>query len=382
MQIRIDRKHFMQAVQRCLNIVDKRVTNPCLANILLVAESDTIHMIATNGQLTIQIILTGEIIALGSTSVDAKKTYDLLREWDNIDQVDLILQQNRLELRNGRSVMRLNTIATEEFPSLADLAEGLEVTVPAAVLSEMIASTQFSISQDETRKHLTGLLLEFSSEYGLRVVSTDAHRLSFCQTPLVPSLTIEEPFQVIVPEKMVIEMRRICDDFHQNKNQNDNESPMICLRMDHDRICVLAENQKITGVLINARYPLYEEVFPNALMKQTMLPNKQIDRVLRRCLVVANGLNHDIRLKFADNAVHITASNKEQEIVDDFVALEYNEIPFQMGFNGSYLRDVLSVITSDKVEMKFNDENSPVMFIEQTMGIDKRFVIMPLRITS
>jgi len=371
MHIQIDRKHLMQAVQRCLNIVDKRVTNPCLANILLVAEMDSMHAIATNGQLTIEMALTGEVVVSGSTSVDAKKLYDLLREWSNVDQIDLILQQNRLELRNGRSVIRLNTIATENFPSLAKLSQELEVAVSSVILSEMIASTQFSISSDETRKHLTGLLFEFSSEHGLRVVSTDAHRLSFCQTPLLPCLTIEAPFQIIVSEKMVVEMRRICDDIDQD----------IHLLMDHDRICLSTENQKITGVLINARYPLYEEVFPNALAKQVILPNKEIDTVLRRCLVVANGLNHDISLNFSDNAVHITASNQEQEMVDDFVALQYDDsTPFQMGFNGSYLRDVLSVITADQVEMNFNDENSPVLFTEQSMNIDKRFVIMPLRI--
>jgi len=371
MHIQINRKHIMQAVQRCLNIVDKRVTNPSLANILLVAESNTMYMIATNGQLTIRIQLTGDIQAEGAASVDAKKMYDLLREWGTVDVIDLILHNNRLELRNNRSVMRLNTIATEEFPASSELSEGLKITISSAVLSEMIASTQFSISEDETRVHLTGLLFEFSSQYGLRVVSTDAHRLSFCQTPLVPSLTIDEPFQVIVPEKMVTEMRRVCDYLDQE----------ISLLMDSDRICLSTSEQTITGVLINARYPLYEEVFPNTLSHQVMLPNKSIDVVLRRCLVVANEINHDISLQFADNAVRITARNLEQEEVDDFVSLQYDNAPFKMGFNGSYLRDVLSVIASDQVEMKFNDENSPVIFVERVMGIDKRFVIMPLKIS-
>jgi len=370
MHIQIDRKTLMQAVQRCLNIVDKRVTNPCLSNVLLVAESDGIRMMATNSQLTIQITLTGTIVQTGSTSVDAKKLYDLLREWGKVDQVDLILQDNRLELRSGRSVMRLNTIHADEFPSLSQLSEGLEIHLASTVLAEMIASTQFSISSDETRKHLTGLLFEVSFDHGLRVVSTDGHRLSFCQAPLVPSLEIEEPFQVIVPAKTVAEIRRICDDIDQE----------ICLIIDSSQVCLVAGEQMITGTLINARYPLYEEVFPHDIPRKTMLPNKDIDAVLRRCLVVANGINHDIRLHFSDNALHINANNQDQEQVDDFIALEYSDAPFQMGFNGSYLRDVLSVIDSDYVQMGFSGETSPVMFTEQTMGVDKRFVVMPLKI--
>ncbi|MDQ6963636.1 MAG: DNA polymerase III subunit beta [Mariprofundales bacterium] len=370
MHIQINRKHLMHSVQRCLNIVDKRVTNPSLANVLLVAKSDTIIITATNEQITIQIRLTGEIIQQGSISIDAKKLHDLLREWSNVEDVDLILQRGRVELRHGRSVMRLNTIDVEEFPQQSELISGLKVTISSTTLSEMIASTQFSIGTDETRKHLTGMLFELSAEYGLRVVSTDGHRLSFCQTALIPSLTIDSPIQVIVPEKMVVEIRRVCEDLDQE----------IQLLIDHDRIAIVTTTQKITGLLINARYPLYEEVFPKTLSHTVMLPNQEIDTVLRRCLVVANGINHDISLSFADNAVHITAKNRDQEEVDDFVALPYDSTPFTMGFNGGYLRNVLSVISSDQVEMQFNDENSPVLFTEQTMGIDKRFVIMPLRI--
>ncbi len=371
MHIRIDRKPLMQATQRCLNIVDKRVTTPSLSNLLLQADGDRIHIMATNSQLTTQITLHGETIAPGATSVDAKKLHDLLKEWGDVEQIDLMLQNHRLELRSGRSVMRLNTISADAFPSLPQIPlSGLDVRVASVVLSEMIASTQFSISNDATREHLTGLLFELSADHGLRVVSTDGHRLSFCQTPLVPALTIEEPFQVIVPAKTVVEMRRLCDDVDQD----------IRLILDRDQIFLVAGEQMLTSVLINARYPLYEEVFPQDIPRRTMLPNKEIDTVLRRCLVVANEINHDIRLHFADNAVHISASNQEQEQVDDYVAIHYQDAPFTMGFNGGYLRDVLSVISSDQVEMAFSDEVSPVIFTEHALGIEKRFVVMPLKI--
>ncbi len=47
----------------------------------------------------------------------------------------------------------------------------------------MIAKTIFSVSQDETRQHLAGVLFEWDGT-NARMVSTDGHRLSKVGRPL------------------------------------------------------------------------------------------------------------------------------------------------------------------------------------------------------
>ncbi len=370
MHIRIDRASLMQAVQRCLKIVDRRVTSPCLANILFVVEEKHIQIMATNAQMAMHIHLRGEVVQPGATSVSAQKLYDLLREWPSAETIEIMMESSRMVLRHERSRLRLNTIAADEFPSLQHVEGGFELTISASILADMIASTLFSISTDETRPHLTGLLFEVSQEHGFRVVSTDGHRLSFCQTTLTPQPEVADPLQVIVPARTAQEIRRLCDDFAGDVRL------MIC----QDRLGVRVDAVALNSKLIDARYPLYEEVFPETPPMQTMLPNKDLDTVLRRCLVVADGANHDVILQFSSNAVHITASNHEQEQVDDFLTIQYSDEPLQMGFNGNYLRDVLSVIKSDQVPMQFSGVDSPVIFTEQAFGVDKRFVVMPLRL--
>lgn len=360
----------MDAVSHCLKVVDRRVTNPCLANVLLLASEEGIRLMATNAQMAIEIGVEGEVTEPGATSVGAQKLHDLLREWPSAEALELMMEGNRLVVRHGRSRLRLNTISADEFPSPTAIEGGLEVSLSSAVLSEMIRSTQFSVSSDETRPYLTGILFEISSDHGLRVVSTDIHRLSFCQTALSAAPEVERPFQVIVPARTALEIKRLCDDF---------DAP-VRLLFSQDRLAFSVGEVMLTSRLINARYPLYEEVFPDALPRRIMLPTQEADGALRRCLVVADGMNHDVLLHFSANALMVSATNSEQEQVDDFLAVQYSEDPVQLGFNGNYLRDVLSVTSSDQLRMEFSDAGSPVLFTEQTLGVEKRFIVMPLNL--
>ena len=51
-----------------------------------------------------------------------------------------------------------------------------------------------------------------------------------------------------------------------------------------------------------------------------------------------------MRLKLADDSLDITANNPEQEQAEEVVAVEYGGAELEIGFNVSYLLDVLSVL--------------------------------------
>ena len=81
--------------------------------------------------------------------------------------------------------------------------------IPLGVLSQMISSTIFAISAEESRFTLNGALL-ILNDTGLVMVSTDGHRLARFELEL-PDGAGEIP-GVIVPRKTVSELRRLLDD--------------------------------------------------------------------------------------------------------------------------------------------------------------------------
>src|SRR5206468_232684 len=90
-----------------------------------------------------------------------------------------------------------------------DLNVAVVATLPAkvesATLRAMIAKTIFSVSQDEPRQHLAGVLFESDGQTA-RMVSTDGHRLSKVGRAMPGGPVL--PAGVIIPRKGVGEIRR------------------------------------------------------------------------------------------------------------------------------------------------------------------------------
>ncbi len=72
----------------------------------------------------------------------------------------------------------------------------------------MFAKTAFSISHDETRQHLAGVLFESDGKTA-RMVSTDGHRLSKVGRELPGGPVLEKG--VLIPRKGVGEIRRVLE---------------------------------------------------------------------------------------------------------------------------------------------------------------------------
>jgi len=312
MKFEADRKQLQLAVQRCLNIVDPRAHQACLANILLRTDGDAVELVSTNLEISISTRMSAEVAKQGAVTVSAHTLFDLLREWGSVDRIQLVLEGDRLELRSGRSLMRLNTIPAGVFPAIHTAIEGgTEVALPAVVLSEMIASTQFSLSNDITRLYLTGLLFECGPDHSLRLVSTDGHRMSFCQFPLTDPPSLDAPLQVVVPKKTVAEFKRLCDEC-------DGRDATLTLHRRH--VFLRVGVHVVSSKTIDASYPHYQDVLPESASVAVQLPRREFDQVLRRCMVLANEFTHDIRTTFVDNALHVETVNKEQEQAEDFLA--------------------------------------------------------------
>jgi DNA polymerase-3 subunit beta len=65
----------------------------------------------------------------------------------------------------------------------AGASAGANIKIASGTLREMIDKTLYSVSSDETRYNLTGVYCEplGAAQPGLRMVSTDGHRLSIVE---------------------------------------------------------------------------------------------------------------------------------------------------------------------------------------------------------
>jgi DNA polymerase-3 subunit beta len=366
MNITLSRASLLQAIQRCQSIVEKRHTIPILANVLLQAEDNMLMVTATDLEVGLRSRAEALVEQSGSVTVSAVKLFNIIKELDPDQDVSMETGDNFVSIRSGRSRFRVASLSADEYPSLTEEASETSITVSGATLADMVAATSFAMSTDETRKYLTGTLFEVDEEQMLRLVTTDGHRLALSEVRLQQTTPARK---CIVPRKAVMEIRKLSEECEEQ----------IELFLGERQIRITSGSNILTSKLIDARFPVYQDVIPASHSARVIIARSEFDQVLRRAMIVANEFTHDIRLIFTEQGLDISAHNTEQEEAEEHIDADYDGQETAIGFNGRYLRDTLGAIRSAAVRIELKDELSPVL-ISGEDDVQSRHVIMPMRI--
>ncbi len=366
MNITLSRAALLQAVQYCQSIVEKRHTIPILANILLEAKDDILSVTATDMEVGIRHQTTAFVEEAGCITVSARKLFDIIKELNPEQDVNLETGDAFVIIRSGRSRFRVASLAASEYPGISEENNESFISLSGDVLRDMISATSFAMSTDETRKYLTGTLFEIDDQQMLRLVTTDGHRLALSEIELEQS---SEKKSCIVPKKAVIELSKLCDACEAD----------IELSFSERQLRVKAGANLLVSKLIDARFPVYQDVIPVNNPSKVIVERTSFDQVLRRNMIVANEFTHDIRLVFSNGGIDISAHNTEQEEAEEHITADYDGPDIAVGFNGKYLRDTLSAIRSASVSIDLKDELSPILIYGEDQQ-QSRYVIMPMRI--
>ncbi|MDQ7003571.1 MAG: hypothetical protein Q9N67_01050 [Ghiorsea sp.] len=149
--------------------------------------------------------------------------------------------------------------------------------------------------------------------------------------------------------------------------------------MGKQQVRIEIDNQKFISKVIDAKYPVYEEVIPKYNQYEAIIDKNQLDQALRRSLIVANVFTHDVKLTFTSGKLAIAANNSEQEQAKEDLAIDYHGSEIEVGFNAKYMRDVLGAIQSSTIRIKLKDSLSPALLLEADHE-RSRHVLMPMRI--
>jgi len=198
------------------------------------------------------------------------------------------------------------------------------------------------------------------------MVATDTHRLNLTQCTMEH---MTQSLGLIVPSKTVLEMKKIAE----------HQGGMVEISMGKSQVRLKAGAYTLVSKVIDGVFPAYQDVIPMTHPYEIRIPVKEMDKALRRCMIVANAVTYDLCIQITPEGLNIAANNYEQEQSHEFVMVEGVENEMTIGFNGRYLRDILGSITSEEVSMKYRDELSPVLF-EPTGLPGEKYIVMPMRI--
>jgi DNA polymerase III subunit beta len=362
----IPRDALLKPLQAVSGIVERRHTLPILANVLLEQKNGKLHVTATDLEMQITAIADLEGKEGQATTVGARKLQDLLRALPDDAQLNLDATGSKMTVRAGRSRFNLQTLAATDYPRISVGQEQLQsLTLAQRDFRSLLRLAEFAMAQQDIRYYLNGMLLVVDNG-SLQAVATDGHRLSWASLAIAGDFTRAE---VILPRKTVLELAKLLED---------SDTP-VTIDILANQARFRFANVELVSKVVDGKFPDYNRVIPTGHGKRIELDRVTLLSALQRAAILSNEKFRGVRLVLADGQLRIICTNSEQEEAEEELPVEYAGETLDIGFNITYLLDVLSNIGADTVHIAFGDSNSSAL-VTLPERDDYKYVVMPMRI--
>jgi DNA polymerase-3 subunit beta len=359
------RDALLAPLQSVSGIVEKRHTLPILSNVLIEKRGDALTLLATDIEIQITTNQTSHGGEDASITVGARKLQDILRALPD-SEVSLMLDDKRLTLKAGKSRYNLQTLPAADYPRMQlNTGDSLTVRLPQKDFRRQLAQVAYAMAAQDIRYYLNGLLMQVMGTE-LRMVATDGHRLA------LSSNTLDQEYaktEVILPRKTVLELTR---------QLADSEDPVEIV-ITGNQACFRFGPIELITKLIDGKFPDYERVIPQGNPKLIAVHRASLLSALQRAAILTNEKFRGLRVVLESGLLRVISSNAEQEEAQEELEISYAGESLEVGFNVTYLLDVLNNVASDTVEIHLNEPMSSALF---TLPGNEQFkaVVMPMRI--
>src|SRR5216683_1734429 len=362
----IPRDALLKPLQAVSGIVERRQTLPILANVLVEQKDGRLFMTATD--LEMQITAYSDLAGKQdqSVTVAARKLQDLLRALPDDATLNVDTTANKMTVRAGRSRFNLQTLPAADYPRIGLSQEQQQtIALPQRDFRGLLKLAEFAMAQQDIRYYLNGMLLVVDKG-SLQTVATDGHRLSYASLSVPGGYTRQE---VILPRKTVLEVGKLLED---------NESELT-IDLLANQVRFRFANIELVSKVVDGKFPDYNRVIPTGHSKQIDLSRTELLQALQRAAILSNEKFRGVRVVLGNDQLKIICTNSEQEEAEEELEIAYKGEPLDIGFNITYLLDVLHNLAADRVVLALGDANSSALITMPERG-DYKYVVMPMRI--
>jgi DNA polymerase III subunit beta len=224
---------------------------------------------------------------------------------------------------------------------------------------------QYAMAQQDIRYYLNGMLLVVDGKM-LRAVATDGHRLALASMECEAS---SERIEVILPRKAVLELIKLLTD----------ADDQVTIDFSASQVKFSFNEVTLVTKVVDGKFPDYARVVPTNYERSFEIDRAELQEALQRVSILSNEKFRGVRWMLTNDNLRIACTNTEQEEAYEELEIPYRGEPLDIGFNITYLLDVLINVASSKVTCSFGDANSSVLLTIADKP-EFRYVVMPMRI--
>jgi len=291
---------------------------------------------------------------------------DILKSMPSDQTITLESNQSKLILKSGKSRFTLQSLPADDFPLVQESSSyGPIFSIPQKTLKALLQQVSFSMAVHDIRYYLNGILFVAEGKQ-LNLVATDGHRLAYTSATLESDVPKQE---VILPRKTVLELLRLLND----KDGN------ISMQFASNQAKFSFDGNDFVTKLVEGKFPDYNRVIPKSHKNSITLGKTALLTILQRIAILTTDKFKGVRINLDSGVLRVASSNAEQEEAIDEIEVDYSGDSIEIGFNVTYLIDVLVNMNEEMVRMDLADSNSSVLVTIPDNAYFK-YVVMPMRI--
>jgi len=327
------------------------------------AQQGQLKLTATDLDIGISCVVPVDVKEPGTITIPAKRFGDIIKELPD-DSVSIETKKNNLIIIETKSCQfKIMGLPYEDFPKLPEFKEGGVIKLEQATLKEMLALTSFAVSLDETRYILNGILFKINPT-SLTFVATDGKRLAVIEKTVKHNT--EKDLRMIVPLKTIQEL-----------NRNLQEEGELSMLLGNNQVLFDLGGAVIISRLIEGEFPDYQQVVPPASENKINVGREQFLLAVRRAALLSTPDYQAVKLEVFKNKLVVSKSTPDIGESREEVTMEYQGKELAIGFNPTYLIDVLKNLQEEKIEFELTDTEKPgVIRIDGYV-----YIVLPMRLS-
>ncbi|MBI4801467.1 MAG: DNA polymerase III subunit beta [Elusimicrobia bacterium] len=356
----------LQTIQAGLSA--KTGTIPILQNFLMETEENGLKVVFTDLEMAIKHHISVEVKNSGSITMPMKKFMEIIQNLGEENDVNVSVDDaNRVAINSGKSKFKLSGAPKNDYPVIPDLDETNAFKIPAGLLSSMISGTIFSISTEDNRHFLNGLLWKYEKEVFI-MAATDGRRLALASTGKVK---IKKDFKAIVPSKILNELVKFI------KSSDFDEKEEITVGLSSNQLGFKIGKTVFISRLMEGNFPAYDQIIPKTRENSVELDAAKLTAVTKRAAICSSERSGVVKYTFKKGMIIVNSSSQNMDFEDE-LEVDYKDKDMQVSFNPKFVLDILKNIGDKNVIFDFNAPSTPVK-VRMPGNEDFVYIVMPLR---
>ena len=370
MKFSTSKTELQKALQKLSKATPTRTTLPILGCVLIDAQEEKTTLKTTDLEMTIQVTIPSSLEEPGVAAVPLKTLSEITNELPDIRLTISVNQKNNVAIKTELGEYDIMARAAEEFPATPEQKEVAQIETKGDVLKAVIDATSFAVSRDELKPALTGVLMQIGKD-GITAVSTDGHRL--VKYSRGDFKTDGFSGEIIVPKKFLLYL----------SSQISNQKVIFSICESH--LLAQFDNDLILTRVINEKFPDYQSVIPKDNNKTLEVEKDVLLGAIRRVSIFSNKSTHQVALSLESSSIKIRTEDPEKSSkAEETISAKYEGDPIVIGYNAEYLKDIVSHVRSDAVEVKLSSPVGAALFNPKIKEdhVSSTMLLMPIRLND